>query len=77
MMDIETIAARACQERAAGRNIPSPCVQVCRIDAHSGWCEGCFRTLGEIGAWSGLDDDAKWAVWQCINARRQAQKAQP
>lgn len=77
MNDIETIAASAQQARAAGHNVPSPCVQICRIDACTGWCEGCFRTLDEIGAWSGLDDDAKWAVWQRIAARRSAPKSAP
>ncbi len=36
--------------------VASPCNKVCRIDANTGWCEGCLRTLHEIGAWSQLDD---------------------
>ncbi|MEO7851530.1 MAG: DUF1289 domain-containing protein [Rubrivivax sp.] len=36
----------------------------------TGWCEGCKRTLDEIGAWGTLDDDGKRAVWQRIRARR-------
>ena len=28
----------------------SPCTGVCTINA-SGHCQGCFRTLDEIGAW--------------------------
>ena len=31
--------------------MPSPCISVCRMDAVSGLCEGCFRTLDEIAAW--------------------------
>ena len=50
----------------------SPCVDVCRIDAASGWCEGCLRTLEEIAAWSALDDAGKRAVHERI-ARRRAQ----
>jgi predicted Fe-S protein YdhL (DUF1289 family) len=40
-----------------------PCVNICRMDAATGWCEGCLRTLDEIAAWSRLDDAAKRAVW--------------
>ncbi len=29
----------------------SPCVNVCRIDARSGLCEGCKRTVAEITRW--------------------------
>jgi len=52
--------------------VPSPCTDVCRIDAQSGWCEGCLRTLDEIAAWGSLDDDARRAVWQRLPLRRQA-----
>ena len=33
----------------------SPCIDVCRIDEKTGWCEGCLRTIDEIAAWSALD----------------------
>ncbi len=52
--------------------VPSPCVNVCRMDDATGWCEGCQRTLAEIAAWGGLDDTAKRAVWQALPARREA-----
>ncbi len=50
--------------------VPSPCINVCRIHEASGWCEGCKRTLDEIGAWSTLDDAGKRAVWRRIVVRR-------
>ena len=50
--------------------VPSPCVNVCRMDAGTGWCEGCLRTLDEIGAWSQLGDIDKRAVWATLAARR-------
>ena len=34
--------------------VASPCNSVCRMDAASGWCEGCLRTLDEIADWSSL-----------------------
>ena len=52
--------------------VPSPCVNVCRMDDATGWCEGCQRTLAEIAAWGSLDDTAKLAVWQALPARREA-----
>jgi uncharacterized protein len=51
---------------------PSPCINVCRMDEPSGWCEGCLRTLDEIAAWSRMDDAAKRAVWLRLSQRRVA-----
>ncbi|WP_085483473.1 DUF1289 domain-containing protein [Paraburkholderia susongensis] len=52
-----------------GASVPSPCINVCRMDASTGWCEGCLRTIDEIAGWSMFDDDAKRAVWDAIEAR--------
>lgn len=54
----------------AARGIPSPCINVCRMDAASGLCEGCLRTLDEIAAWGTMDEDDKRAVWQRLEQRR-------
>jgi len=50
--------------------VPSPCTGICRIDDETGICAGCLRTLGEIAAWSTLDDVAKHAIWQALLQRR-------
>jgi predicted Fe-S protein YdhL (DUF1289 family) len=50
--------------------VASPCINVCRMDAASGLCEGCLRTLDEIAAWGTMDDDDKRAVWQRLVQRR-------
>jgi predicted Fe-S protein YdhL (DUF1289 family) len=50
--------------------VPSPCINVCRMNARTGWCEGCLRTIDEIAAWSALPDEAKRAVWQQLDDRR-------
>jgi uncharacterized protein len=51
--------------------VPSPCISICRIDAASGLCVGCLRTLDEIAAWSALGEDARRDVWQAIRRRRE------
>jgi predicted Fe-S protein YdhL (DUF1289 family) len=66
-------ARQALLERArvleAETPVPSPCISICRIDPVRQTCEGCFRTLDEIAAWSRLDDAHKREIWQVI-ARR-------
>ena len=52
-------------------NVPSPCVQVCRIDPGSGRCRGCLRSLDEIADWSRLSAVEKRAVLSRLPARRQ------
>ena len=51
--------------------VASPCVDVCRMNAETGFCDGCFRTLDEIAGWSAYDDDAKRAVLDRVESRRQ------
>lgn len=50
--------------------VPSPCVDVCRMDPATGWCLGCARTIDEIAAWASLDNDGKRRVWKLLPARR-------
>jgi predicted Fe-S protein YdhL (DUF1289 family) len=50
--------------------VPSPCVNICRMEAASGLCAGCWRTIDEIAAWSKMDDDGKRQVWQAIALRK-------
>ena len=59
--------------RAAG--VASPCINICRMDERSGWCEGCLRTLDEIASWGGLDDVGRRAVLQQLRPRRLARRA--
>jgi predicted Fe-S protein YdhL (DUF1289 family) len=40
------------------------------MDAASGLCEGCLRTIDEIVAWGAMADDDKRAVWQRLEQRR-------
>jgi predicted Fe-S protein YdhL (DUF1289 family) len=34
----------------------TPCVRVCVLDAATGLCSGCGRTLDEIGDWLALSE---------------------
>jgi predicted Fe-S protein YdhL (DUF1289 family) len=51
-------------------SVPSPCIDLCRMDANSGLCEGCLRTLDEIAGWATATDDAKRLVLSAIAQRR-------
>ena len=51
--------------------VPSPCVDVCRMDARTGWCEGCSRTIEEIAQWASLPDGAKREIWARLAQRRE------
>jgi uncharacterized protein len=53
-------------------DLPSPCIGVCRLDPGTGLCAGCMRTLAEIAAWPGADDDERLAIVQRLRARRRA-----
>lgn len=60
----------AAPARDAHGAIVSPCTNVCRMDAATGWCEGCLRTIDEIAAWTVLDDAGRRAVWARLAERR-------
>jgi predicted Fe-S protein YdhL (DUF1289 family) len=66
---IELLAARADCARACRQNVPSPCVSICRMNARTGWCEGCYRTIDEIRTWSESDDDTRRRLWTTIEQR--------
>jgi prolyl-tRNA editing enzyme YbaK/EbsC (Cys-tRNA(Pro) deacylase)/predicted Fe-S protein YdhL (DUF1289 family) len=68
---IKMLAARALSVSAMAENIPSPCVNVCRMDTGSGLCEGCFRTIEDIREWGRSDDASKKAMWVQITERLQ------
>ncbi len=60
----------------AGATIASPCVSVCRMDAGSGLCEGCLRTLDEITQWGRASDSAKRTMWRTLGERAAALAAE-
>ncbi len=54
----------------------SPCINVCRMDAESGLCAGCLRTLDEIAGWARASNDARLAILAEVERRRGAQAVQ-
>lgn len=54
----------------AAAAVASPCINVCRMDAVSGLCEGCYRTLDEIAAWGGASDAQRRLILAAVEARR-------
>jgi predicted Fe-S protein YdhL (DUF1289 family) len=55
--------------------IESPCVKVCVIHPATGLCVGCYRTAGEIAAWSSLPPEARRATLAELPSR--AERAKP
>jgi acyl dehydratase len=51
--------------------VPSPCVDICRMNPDTGWCDGCLRTIDEIAGWSSFDDDTRRAVLARVESRWQ------
>jgi predicted Fe-S protein YdhL (DUF1289 family) len=49
--------------------IVSPCVKLCVIDGPSGLCEGCGRSLDEIGRWLSYSDAERHAIIGTLAAR--------
>ncbi len=71
------VSAAANRKAAADPDhVASPCTSVCTMDAVSGLCIGCLRTLDEIAAWSVLDAPTKRAIVEALPARR-ARRADP
>lgn len=52
--------------------LPSPCINICQMDADNGLCIGCFRTIEEITAWSRIDDAQRAHILAAVAQRRMA-----
>jgi uncharacterized protein len=48
----------------------SPCVAVCVLDAGSGLCRGCYRSIAEITAWPRLGPAEKRRILAELPRRR-------
>lgn len=50
--------------------VASPCINVCRLNRRTGWCEGCGRSMDEISRWPTASDDERRAILARLKARR-------
>jgi len=50
--------------------IQTPCINVCTMDAASGLCSGCGRTLDEIARWAAMSDAERAAVMGRLEDRK-------
>ncbi len=66
---MEWLAKQAVRAQRKQRELPSPCISVCRMAFATGLCQGCLRTLEESTAWSRLDDEGKRLIWGQIEQR--------
>jgi uncharacterized protein len=57
--------------------ISSPCTKVCTVDPHSGLCEGCGRSLDEIGQWMSLSEDERRRIMAELPDRLAALRTRP
>jgi len=49
----------------------TPCIDVCEIDAASGLCIGCGRSIDEVARWSEMSPVERRAIMATLPARRQ------
>jgi predicted Fe-S protein YdhL (DUF1289 family) len=50
--------------------IETPCIQVCTMDAASGLCGGCGRTLEEIARWGTMSETERRAILALLPERK-------
>ncbi|MDT9598843.1 DUF1289 domain-containing protein [Sphingosinicella rhizophila] len=50
----------------------SPCIGICVMDEHSGYCLGCARTLGEIAEWSMANPSRRQQIISTLPSRRRS-----
>ena len=49
--------------------ISSPCNKICTLDAASGLCTGCGRTLDEIARWGSMDEPERLRIMATLAER--------
>lgn len=74
---IDLIAQKARSTRFIGHFDLSPCQNVCQMDAATGLCGGCLRTLQEIATWGSMGTEGRRAVWDRIAQRAERLRAEP
>jgi predicted Fe-S protein YdhL (DUF1289 family) len=52
--------------------VNSPCIGICVINAETGYCLGCMRTIDEISNWARLPRDRRAEIIDQLESRRQS-----
>ena len=55
--------------------IESPCINICTLDARSGICLGCDRTIDEIARWTAMSAAERTRVMRQLPTRLPESKA--
>ncbi|WP_206002965.1 DUF1289 domain-containing protein [Paraburkholderia polaris] len=50
--------------------VPSPCIDICKIDGNTGLCIGCLRTRDEIRGWKNMPDDLRVQLIDELSLRK-------
>ncbi|MFL9998933.1 DUF1289 domain-containing protein [Paraburkholderia sediminicola] len=53
-----------------GDTVGNPCINICRMDHNGKFCQGCWRTLPEIGRWDQMSDQQKADITALLERRR-------
>jgi predicted Fe-S protein YdhL (DUF1289 family) len=49
--------------------VSTPCIKICVMGQPSGLCQGCGRTLDEIGCWASLAEEERLAIMDQLPGR--------
>ncbi|WP_180993205.1 DUF1289 domain-containing protein [Leptospira inadai] len=52
--------------------VRSPCIKLCQMDPVTGLCEGCFRTLQEIGMWTSYSEEERKQIRIELQKRKES-----
>lgn len=55
----------------------SPCILICSIEAESGYCHGCGRTIAEISGWTLYSDERRKELMAELPARMASLEKKP
>ena len=50
-------------------SVANPCINICRMDLAGKYCQGCGRTLAEIGLWDQMTEAKRVEVMATLPSR--------
>jgi len=58
-------------------SVANPCINICRMDLAGKYCQGCGRTLVEIGLWDQMTEAKRAEVMVALLSRLPRRSGQP